>query len=156
MKPFAIVTSLLLSLCLSGTTLADMDVDEADSLDFGAFHKQKEDAVVLFEKEPESTPEKVYQEDTAGNADEGSSSHSDNSKVASKTVNDEQHYEIRERYTLGSSSATPYSALFVIEALHRQMAKLCPGGWTKHGEWTVPVAQDFYLHYEFSCRENSQ
>ena len=58
MKPFAIVTSLLLSLCFSGSTYADMDVDEADSLDFGAFHKQKEDAVVLFEKEPESTPEK--------------------------------------------------------------------------------------------------
>jgi hypothetical protein len=61
-------------------------------------------------------------------------------------------FEIYERYTLTRSDKTPYSAFYVIEALHTQMATQCPSGWNKVEEWSVSVESDYYLHYKFTCR----
>jgi hypothetical protein len=66
-------------------------------------------------------------------------------------VKKNQQFEIRERYSLGRSTTTPYSALYVIEALHQQMADICSNGWEIIREFSVPVESDFYMHYEFEC-----
>ena len=132
-------------------TLADMDVDECDSLDFEACHQSNEDSIQLFKSKPKST--KAYSDEQSAESKtvtpvQKTVFGSTNKKISSNS----KAYEIRERYTLSRSTKTPYSAFYVIEALHKQMAELCPEGWTKLGEWTVPVEDDFYLHYEFSCR----
>jgi len=68
---------------------------------------------------------------------------------------DGQRFMIRVRYALGSSTKTDYSASSAINNLHQQMAQHCPQGWLKIKEWSLPVEQDYYLHYLFQCASGS-
>lgn len=152
--------------------LAETDVDQADSLRFNEFFKDKKDAVKVWKDSDgkldagkRQDTVKVYEQTpapaaagstapvastpapaaTAGNASVAAAQ----AKAGEDTTG--RRYEIRERYTLSRSAKTPYSAFYVIEAMHQQMAKLCPAGWRKLAERSEPVEQDFYLYYELEC-----
>ena len=147
----------------SASALAQMDVDQADSLNFDAFHKDKKEAIKVWKDDKTQKAEtvKAYEQATPAAAPAASTAAKAQSMpVAAKTeVKPEtnaaakagQHYEIRERYALSRSASTPYSAFYVIEALHQQSAKLCPKGWKKLTERSEPVEQDFYMFYEIEC-----
>lgn len=148
-------------LCALPALATDMDVDEADSLNFESFHTDKKAAIQLWKREPKNETVRQYpagpqsvengakglvvEERLDGAVAQGRSSQQPSGQPG-------QRYEIRERYALGRSSHTPYSAFYVIEALHGQMARLCPQGWQKLAEWSEPVGDDFYLYYELECR----
>lgn len=158
------------------TTAQDMDVDQADTIDFQSFHKDKKEAIKVWDGKSGKTT-KVYEEkpvtkstasDSAAPATTGSAvapvtttavpaasaaAPSASARAAARTSAGEAgaRFEIRERYTLTRSTATPYSAFFVIEPLHRQSAHLCPRGWKKLAERSEPVEQDFYLYYLIEC-----
>ena len=131
---------------LNQVARAEFDVDQADSLDFESFHQDKDSTIKLWEqkkpKAEEATPLNT-KNNTDGNQPSDKTSNASN--VSGKK------FEARERYTLIRSTQTPYSAFYVIEALHRQMAKSCPKGWEKLREWSVPVDGDFFMYYEFRC-----
>jgi hypothetical protein len=143
---------------------AQMDVDQADSLNFEAFHKDKKEAVKVWKDDATKKAEtvKTY-EQTAPAAPAANQTTTLNSApvaasttTASKaaqiaTATPGQRFEIRERYALGRSASTPYSAFYVIEAMHQQSAKFCPKGWKKLTERSEPVDGDFYLYYEIEC-----
>lgn len=149
--PFSIAIASSLALLFSAITYADYDVDDSDSLDFESFHTDKKSAIKIYQ-DKQTSPKKVYQ-DTASKP----AAAAEQTKTSANTVIEEVEdgytgiYEIRERYTLGKSAHTPYSAFFVIESLHKQMAELCPKGWEKQREWSVAIDEDFYLHYQFRC-----
>ena len=148
--------------------LAETDVDQADSLRFNEFFKDKKDAVKVW-KDSDGTldagtrqgPVKVYEQTPTAPAGQSAApaapaaTASTPVAAAPAAVPGEEatgkRYEIRERYTLSRSAKTPYSAFYVIEAMHQQMAKLCPAGWRKLTERSEPVEQDFYLYYELEC-----
>lgn len=160
------------------TTAQEMDVDQADTMDFESFHKDKKEAVKVWDRK-NSTPTKAYEEKpaTAGSAASGTapatsapaasgvkstapvsstavpSAAAASGAAAVQTPPGEagKRFEIRERYTLTRSSATPYSAFYVIEPLYKQSAQLCPRGWKKLAERSEPVEQDFYLYYLIEC-----
>lgn len=156
------------------TTAQDMDVDQADTIDFGAFHKDKKEAVKVWDKSSTTTT-KVYEQKPAGGAPNASTpatttsgtkaapvtsnavpaatAPSASAAAAAQTPPGEagKRFEIRERYTLGRSTATPYSAFYVMEPLYKQSAQLCPRGWKKLAERSEPVEQDFYLYHEIEC-----
>ena len=157
------------------TTAQEMDVDQADTMDFESFHKDKKEAVKVWDRK-NSTPTKAYEEKpaAAGSAASGAaatpaaSSAKSSAPVSSTAVPSAatasgaaavqtppgeagKRFEIRERYTLTRSSATPYSAFYVIEPLYKQSAQLCPRGWKKLAERSEPVEQDFYLYYLIEC-----
>ena len=148
-------------LCATPALAEDMDVDQADSLNFEAFHTDKKAAIQLWEQAPEKRTVKQYPETRTENtvveerlnrpSAQGASLRQ-TAEAPAATGKPGQRYEIRERYTLGRSSQTPYSAFYVIEAMHGQMARLCPRGWQKLAEWSEPVEGDFYLYYELECR----
>lgn len=146
--------------------LAQMDVDQADSLNFQEFHKDKKEAIKVWNdgigKKTETI--KTYEQSTTTAAPATTSEPAPAAAtpapakpaaaVADKQtreVKPSQRYEIRERYTLSRSAKTPYSAFYVIEPLHKQAAQLCPRGWKKLSERSEPVEQDFYLYYELEC-----
>lgn len=105
--------------------------DQADSLDFEGFHKEKTgDDRSIFD----------YFSGTQTTT-------LDNTEL---TVSDKV-FVVQQRYTLTSSSKTHYSAFSAIDTLHQQMAKHCPKGWVKNGEWVTPVDGDLQLHYQFRC-----
>lgn len=154
----AALTTALISLPL----YAQMDVDQADSLNFEAFHKDKKEAVKVWKDDKTKKDEtvKAYDaQETATPATAASSAVATTpvaaSNVASTPVKGDikpgQRYELRERYALGRSAKTPYSAFYVIEALHQQAVKLCPRGWKKFGERVEPVESDFFQYYEIEC-----
>lgn len=135
----------------------DKDVDQADTLDFQAFHKNKKEAIKVWDKNP-AGPTKTYQDQTVENATAGKTvAPSTTSTATSKTLvgtltgEASKNFEIRERYTLTHSVKTPYSAFYVIEPLYKQAAQLCPKGWKKLSEKSEPVEQDYYLYYEIEC-----
>jgi hypothetical protein len=143
----------------------DMDVDQADSLDFGAFHKDKKEAVKAWKKDT-SGPTKAYQDSADGNAAKAdaaattapaaapaaaASSAQAATQPAAAAAEPGKRFEIRERYTLTRSAKTPYSAFYVIEPLYKQSAQLCPKGWKKLSERSEPVEQDFFLYYVIEC-----
>lgn len=135
---------------------AQMDVDQADSLNFQGFHKDKKEAVQVWredkpEAEPNNYPVKVYEQDAAASITNASAPPSASAAPETTRPRSGKRYEIRERYTLSRSAATPYSAFLVVEALHRQMASLCPAGWRKLNERSEPVEGDFFLYYELEC-----
>jgi len=160
------VNTLSRTLCaLAGASLlisaplhaSDYDVDDADSLDFESFHTDKKAAIKIWEgnETQKSTTQKVYKDEPA----HSSTSKSTSAQVKTTTIDepDDGHtgrFEIRERYTLGKSAHSPYSAFYVIESLHKQMAELCPKGWEIEREWSLPIEGDFYLHYQFKCLDN--
>lgn len=139
------------------------DVDQADTLDFESFHKDKKEAVKVWDKS--STTTKAYQDQPAANATTAPSavaapapaspaavdSPQTKSLAAAVTGSPSKRFEIRERYTLTRSTKTPYSAFYVIEPMYKQAAQLCPKGWKKLTEKSEPIEQDFYLYYEIEC-----
>lgn len=145
-----------------------MDVDEADSLNFEAFHKDKKDAIKIWNDKDDgvqfgtkSKTVKAYDSKPAGNGAAMQSQPVGTGGTQPATARQAadvpkgvsgQRYEIRERYTLGRSTQTPYSAFFVIEALDKQMAQICAKGWRKVGERSEPIeGDDFYMYYQFVC-----
>jgi hypothetical protein len=144
--------------------VAQMDVDQADSLNFEAFHKDKKEAVKVWKDDATKKAEtvKTYEQaaPAAPAANQPAALTSAPVAVSTATVptaapvaasKPGQRFEIRERYALGRSAGTPYSAFYVIEAMHQQSAKLCPKGWKKLTERSEPVEGDFYLYYEIEC-----
>ncbi len=146
----------------TNAAFAQMDVDQADSLNFEAFHKDKKEAVKVWkdDKTQKDATIKTYEQTAtpaASTAAPASVAVPATAPVAASTPlaasadKKGQHYELRERYTLSRSAKTPYSAFYVIESLHLQSAKLCQKGWKKLAERSEPVEQDFYLYYEIEC-----
>lgn len=163
------------------TTAQDMDVDQADTIDFQSFHKDKKEAIKAWDKGFGTTTTKAYEQPanatsttapTAAPAATGGSAATTSTKavapaavpaaatapskdaVAASQVapgDAGKRFEIRERYTLTRSAATPYSAFFVLEPLAKQSAQLCPRGWKKLAERSEPVEQDFYMYQEIEC-----
>jgi len=156
-------TTLLLAALVSSAAQAQMDVDQADSLNFEAFHTDKKEAKKVWKEKDETV--KTYEQPaatttsvaptattTATTATPATTAAAATAPAAAATaVKPGQRFEIRERYTLGRSTSTPYSAFYVIEALHKQSAQLCPKGWKKLNERSEPVEQDFFLYYEIEC-----
>lgn len=137
----------------------DKDVDQADTLDFQSFHKDKKEAIKVWDKKSD-TPTKAYTEQpastTAAPATSTTATTATAPAVNSKTQTGSEEirgkrFEMRERYTLTRSTQTPYSAFYVIEPLYKQAAQLCPKGWRKLAERSEPIEQDFYLYYEIEC-----
>lgn len=153
---YALAASLMMA---SASTFAQMDVDQADSLNFDAFHKDKKEAIKVWKDEKTQKAEtvKAYEQTTpAASPAASTAAKTQSTPVAAKTeataaAKTGQRYEIRERYALSRSASTPYSAFYVIEALHQQSAKLCPKGWKKLTERSEPIEQDFYMFYEIEC-----
>lgn len=133
-----------------------MDIEQADSLNFQSFHKDKKEAVKAWEKPAETV--KAYDTKSAAATPApatpaAASTSTPNAASASATSNDikGKRFELRERYTLTRSAQTPYSAFYVIEPLYKQAAQLCAKGWKKLGERSEPIEQDFYLYFEIEC-----
>lgn len=143
---------------------AQMDVDQADSLNFEAFHKDKKESIKVWKDDKTKKDETVKAYDQNNAAAPAAAPVTTGSNLSSTPVTAAtpvaaaatvskpgQRYEVRERYTLSRSTKTPYSAFYVIEALHQQSAKLCPKGWKKLNERSEPVEQDFFQYYEIEC-----
>lgn len=146
----------------------DKDVDQADTLDFQSFHKDKKEAVKVWDKNS-NTPTKAYSDQpTAPATNAGTATNSapasdvalpiktdaaPTTKAATQTTEEirGKRFELRERYTLTRSAKTPYSAFYVIEPLYKQAAQLCAKGWKKLAERSEPIEQDYYLYYEIEC-----
>jgi Flp pilus assembly protein TadG len=141
----------------------EMDVDQADSLNFQSFHKDKKEAVKVWDKKSE-TPTKAYSDQPAAPVTNSSTTVETTSVPASSTApgvktaepkaaqaTQGKRFELRERYTLTRSPKTPYSAFYVIEPLYKQAAQLCAKGWKKLAERSEPIEQDYYLYYEIEC-----
>lgn len=142
--PLAVLT---LGLSANFVHAQAMDVDQADSLNFQSFHKDKKEAVKAWEKPTETV--KTYDEKAAGAKSEQAPGASPvNTSNANPTG---KRFELRERYTLTHSVKTPYSAFYVIEPLYKQAAQYCPKGWKKLGERSEPIEQDYYLYFEIEC-----
>lgn len=150
MRRFA-CTTLLLTALVSATAQAEMDVDQADSLNFEGFHTDKKEAKKIWKEKDETI--KTYDQPVSSTPVPAAAATpaSAVAPVAASAVKPGQRFEIRERYTLGRSASTPYSAFYVIEAMHKQSAQLCPKGWTKIVERSEPVEQDFFMYYEIEC-----
>lgn len=138
----------------------DMDIEQADSLNFQSFHKDKKEAVKAWEKPAEII--KTYDDKAAApksgqtsDASTSSTGASNTSNTISTTANSNdlkgKRFELRERYTLTRSGQTPYSAFYVIEPLYKQAAQLCSKGWKRLSERSEPIEQDFYLYFEIEC-----
>ena len=133
----------------------EMDIDQADSLRFQDFHKDKKEAVKVWDKK-DNAPTKAYQDQSAGvttGAPSTTTTTPATHSTAPATPGDVsgKRFEIRERYTLTRSAKTPYSAFYVIEPLYKQSAQLCTKGWKKLTERSEPIEQDYYLYYEIEC-----
>jgi hypothetical protein len=164
-KPSHRLCLLILAALAAATAVqAESDVDQADTLRFQEFFKDKKDAVKVW-KDADGKLEtgkrteiiKAYDAQPAATAAPATSTPvASTPALASTPVATDierrgQRFELRERYTLGRSASTPYSAFYVIEAMHQQSAKLCPKGWKKLAERSEPVEQDFFLYYEIEC-----
>jgi len=156
MNTRTLLSTFIFTLLLSLQTFAQTSVDDCDGLDFTACFSEKEEDLKLFEPRQKKTIKKIYETDEKAEAKQSAATPAVKTVSTAPPAQVEQAieaFEIRERYTLGKSAQTPYSAFFVIEALHKKMAKTCPNGWTKLGEWSVAIeSPDYYLHYEFACR----
>ncbi|HUH38115.1 MAG TPA: hypothetical protein VL027_09260 [Spongiibacteraceae bacterium] len=144
--------SMILALAMTVLpALAQQDVDLADSLNFEAFHKDKRETTKLFEAEEPAPSAAALADEPPKGASDSAVEARPAQDGAAKPAHTGQRFEVRERYTLTRSASTPYSAFYVIEVLHRQMAATCPNGWHKLREFSKPVENDFYLHYLFEC-----
>lgn len=133
----------------------EMDIDQADSLRFQDFHKDKKEAVKVWDKK-DTAPTKAYQDqptDAKTSAPNMTAKTSPTPATTTATPGEAsgKRFEIRERYTLTRSAKTPYSAFYVIEPLYKQSAQLCAKGWKKLAERSEPIEQDYFLYYEIEC-----
>lgn len=158
----------------SGTAFAQMDVDQADSLNFEAFHKDKKEAIKVWKDDKTTKTEttiKAYDQNATTATQPtatpvapttsaltstpitaaGTPTKPSTTTASPAAIKAGQHFEIRDRYTFDHSAKTPYSAFYVIESLQMQSAKLCPKGWKKLSERSEPVEQDYFLYYEIEC-----
>lgn len=110
-------------------------VDQADSLDFQGFHKAAED-----------------KEAAKKSAESNSKKYSTNPSVMAANG---EFFVVSERYSPLISIRTRYSAFSVTNVLHERMAQHCPDGFEIMRQWSVPVEQDFLLHYGFVCLTRS-
>ena len=152
----AIFLGFALSVAAASSLAAEeMDIDQADSLNFQSFHKDKKEAVKVWDKKSE--PTKAYSEQpvtsTSAPAANATATNAPAGSAIQPTAGDlkGKRFELRERYTLTRSAQTPYSAFYVIEPLYKQAAQLCPKGWKKVAERSEPIEQDFFLYYEIEC-----
>jgi hypothetical protein len=168
----ALILAGCIAMSFAANLQAQMDVDQADTLNFEEFHKHKDTAIKIYQTpkgdmkfglKPEAN--KVYdaapQKQTATTSESAATTTSatqstaDNTAVAAPTElptgKKGQRFEIRERFSLGKSTATSYNATTVIEALNVQMADICKKGWEKTRDFALPIDNDFYQHYEFEC-----
>jgi len=148
----------------------NMDVDQADTIDFQSFHKDKKEAIKAWDKNSTTTTKAYDDTSVKSSATEPNKSAtpapaSAAAPVAAPTAATAaavtpaqipagakgKRFEIRERYTLTRSTKTPYSAFYVNEPLYKQAATLCPLGWKKLAERSEPVEDDFYLYFEVEC-----
>lgn len=164
MKTSRLVLACLLTSACALSAAQNKDVDQADTLDFQSFHKDKKEAVKVWDK-TSNTPTKAYSDQSVPTNNAATKDAATNTTIAPTTVTSGavktntaaaedihgKRFEIRERYTLTRSSQTPYSAFFVIEPLYKQAAQLCSKGWRKISERSEPIEQDFYLYYEIEC-----
>ncbi len=144
----------LILLCIfSLSAHSASDVDMADSLDFNAFHNDKKETQKTWKTEPKKPIDNTQNINinTSSSVSISSQQANKNTPHNSSFSNNDNTHKIHERYTLNNSLKTPYSAFYVIEALHKKMAELCPTGWEKTREWSTPVENDFNLHYQFIC-----
>lgn len=150
----ALFLSVVLLFISSLSHAQEMDIEQADSLNFQSFHKDKKEAVKAWEKPAETV--KAYDDKTTA-AKPGqtvNASSTDTANAPPTATSNElkgKRFELRERYTLTRSAQTPYSAFYVIEPLYKQAAQLCAKGWKKIGERSEPIEQDFHLYFEIEC-----
>ena len=126
-------------------------VDMADDINFAdSIVDCSPEATVLYDPESRKTffqrsglPEKVYEK--RAESLEARANTSDSASQLEESVHmPGAAFIIRARYSI----TAPYQAL---SQLHQDMATYCPLGWEKDREWTSPVENDYYLHYEFTC-----
>lgn len=124
-----ILTTLItcIALGLSGHAIAEddeMTVDQADSFDMEAFHKNDKSSGVFKDQPEQKATAKVI-------APEGKHSVSDlfslNPKVKGLSVSQIQHQ------------------------LFTKMALICPQGWEKTSEQATKAGERFQLEYRFNC-----
>ena len=178
----SLITALTLSLLASAALAAPGDTDDADSLNFEAFHEEKDGAIVIWDADKgelggftEKKTTVTYDEPVKTDSINATNQPAAKPAVVTEQLSpnearaeayaDEQALEklsqgkgyngerfmIRARYALGTSAKTDYPASSAINNLHQQMARYCPQGWLKIREWSLPVEQDYYLHYLFQC-----
>lgn len=136
-----------LTFALPGHAEEQMDVDLSDSLNFQEFHKDKKDAVKLWEDKDENV-EKPYQQGEA----EATPAEATAKAPAAKEDIEGKRYEIRELYSISGSDRTGYNPNTVVQALFLQMQGYCPNGWRKLDERSEPDGGDaFYMYYAFEC-----
>ena len=121
-------------------------VDAADDINFvDNIIECDEEAVIIYDQESrtqfmnrKALPLKTYEnQERDGTA----------SAIVAKPVHlPGTTFIIRTAYKLNA----PQTAL---ASLHQQMATYCPMGWALDRQWSRPIAQDYYLHYEFSCAD---
>lgn len=114
----------------------EMTVDQADSLDFSSFHQASK-------KEQKRSISDIF----------GDSSNATDQSLQ-LDINDEALI-VQQQYSLDTSTKNNNPAFAAINSLHQQMAKQCPKGWVKKGEWVTLVEdglqQHYQLHYQFHC-----
>ena len=155
----------------------EFDVDQADGLDFQDFHQSNENSFQFtslkerFFGSKRRGVKKMYGDNGEGERSADTLSMgsvsvtgtpADNEALVLDGVGESsgmehisgQRYEIRELYSPAVNQQAAASALFiVVGALHRHMVRLCPKGWEKLREWSVPEQAGYYMHYEFVCSE---
>lgn len=150
--------SLILTATLSFFSISsyaqEMDVDQADSLDFERFHTNKKNAIKIWNDKKDSEPTQAYDTQpaakqpavpptmVAAEAEKAGTTAADNSG---------KRFEIRELYSITGSTRTGYTPNTVVQALHLQMQGFCAKGWTKQEERSVPDGDEYYLYYVFKC-----
>lgn len=141
-----------------------LPVDEADGLDFEAFHEKSNDSIKIWDR---FKPKKAYEDKTQSQTTAPVSEIPQQGAIESKTPASRPiqsidapeasqakgtRYDIRQDYSLQTDfSNASQSVGSAITLLHQQMATLCPKGWSKLSERSVPAGNGFYLHYELEC-----
>ena len=137
-----------LTLLTALSAQAQMDVDQADSLNFESFHTNKAEAVKIWDTSESENSEikKTFTEDKASITEQAPAN-----VKADTDSNTGQRFEIRELYSITGSDRTDYNPNTVVQALFLQMQGLCANGWKKLDERSVPDGKEFYMHYQFEC-----
>lgn len=134
----------------------EMDVDQADSLDFERFHTDKKDSIKIWDDKKVTEPTKTYDTIPAAKEQAQTAPPAQLKTTQEKTPTDingntGKRFEIRELYSITGSTRTGYTPNTVVQALYLQMQGLCPNGWSMQEERSVPDGDEYYLHYVFKC-----
>ena len=182
MMKYSLITVTVLALFTHAVFAAPGDADDADSLNFEAFHQEKDGAIVIWDADKgelggfaEKKTTVTYEEPPAETSSTASTASASNPVVVTEHLSpnearaeayaadqareklakgkgyDGERFMIRARYSPNATSKINDNASSAINTLHQQMAHYCPQGWLKIREWSVPVEQDYHLHYLFQC-----